>query len=94
MPPARSHTSIEKYASSVSIFVEFLPRYKEYLHQCIRHFKAGCLCNIFVLGKRLLQIKWYYQTIQKMKLEFEESTLQVGSSEFKIPKNQSLIKRR
>ena len=76
MSPARSHTSIEKSASDVSIFLEFLPQYKEYLYQCIRHFKAGCLSQHISAWEEITSDQEVLQTVQGMKLEFEESPLQ------------------
>ena len=82
---------LKKYASTVNLFLEFLPRYKEYLYQCIRHFKAGCLSQYTSIWKDITSDQQALQVVQEMKLEFEESPFQVGCSRFEIPRNQSLI---
>ena len=82
---------MRKCASDVSIFLELLPRYREYLYKCIRHFKAQYLSQHISAWKETTSDQEILQTAQGMKLEFAESPLQVGCSEFEIPKNQPLI---
>ena len=66
---------MRKCASNVSIFLEFLPRYKEYLYQCITRFKAGCLSLHISAWEEITSDEEVLQTVQGMKLEFEESPL-------------------
>ena len=82
---------MRKCASNVSIFLEFLPQYKEYLYQCIRHFKAGCLSQHISAWEEITSDQEVLQTVQGMKLEFEESPLQGECSGFEITKNQPTI---
>ena len=82
---------MRKCASIVSIFLEFLPQYKEYLYQCIRHFKAGCLSLHISAWEGITSDQEVLQTVQGMKLEFEENPLQGECSGFEIPKNQPRI---
>ena len=82
---------MRKCASNVSIYLEFLPQYKEYLYQCIRRFKAECLSQHISAWEEITSDQEVLQTVQGMKLEFEESPLQGECSGFEIPKNQSLI---
>ena len=82
---------MRKCASNVSIFLEFLPRYKKYLYQCIRRHKAGCLSQHISAWEEITSDQEVLRTVQGMKLEFEESPLQGKCSGFEIPKNQSLI---
>ena len=72
-------------------FLEFLPQYKEYLYQCIRHFKAGCLSQYISAWEEITSDQEVLQAVQGMKLEFEESPLQGECSGFEIPKNQPTI---
>ena len=83
--------ALRKFASDVRIFLEFLPRYKEIYTSVLDILKLGVYPNIFLLGKRSHQIMRYFKTVQGMKLEFEESPLQVGCSGFEVPKNHALI---
>ena len=82
---------MRKCASNVSIFPEFLPQYKEYLYQCIRHFKAGCLSQRISIWEEINSDQDVFQTVQGMKLEFGESPLQGECSGFEIPKNKPTI---
>ena len=82
---------LRKCISNVSIFLEFLPQYKEYLYQCIRRFKAGCLSQHISAWEEITSDQEVLQTVQGMKLEFDESPLQGQCSGFEIPKNQPLI---
>ena len=82
---------MRKCASSVSVFLEFLPQYKEYIYQYIRHFKAGCLSQHISAWEDITSDQEVLQTVQEMKLEFEESPLQGECSGFEIPKNQPTI---
>ena len=82
---------LRKCAFNVSIFLEFLPKYKEYLYQCIRDFKAGCLSQHISAWEEISSNQEVLQTVQGMKLEFEESPLQRECSGFEIPKNQPTI---
>ena len=82
---------MRKCASNVSIFREFLPRYKEYLYQYIRHFKVECLSQHTSAWEKITSDQELLQTVQGMKLEFEESPLQGECSGFEIPKNQPTI---
>ena len=82
---------MRKCASNVSIFLEFLYQYKEYLYQCIRYFKTGCLCQYISAWEEITSDQEVLQIAQGMKLGFEESLLQGECSGFKIPKNQPLI---
>ena len=82
---------MRKCASNVSIFLEFLPQYKEYLYQCIRHFKAGCLSQHISAWEEITSDQEVLQTVQGMKLEFEESPLQGECSGFDFTKNQPTI---
>ena len=82
---------MKKCASNVSIFLEFLPQYKEYLYQCIRHFKAGCLSQHISAWEEITSDQEVLQTVQGIKLEFEEGPLQGECSEFEITKNQPTI---
>ena len=83
---------MRKCASNVSIFLEFLPQYKEYLYLCIRHFKAECLSQRISAWEEITSDQEVLQTVQGMKLEFEESPLQGECSGFEIPKNQPTIR--
>ena len=83
---------MRKYASNVSIFLEFLPQYKEYIYQCIRHFKAGCLSQHIFAWEEITSDQEVLQTVQGIKLEFEENPFQGECSGFEIPKNQPTIK--
>ena len=69
---------LRECASDVSTFPKFLPQYKEYLYQCIRHFKAGCLSKHISAQKYIISDQEVLQSVQEMKLEFEESPLQAG----------------
>ena len=80
---------LRKCESNVNIFLEFLPRYKEYLYQCIRH--PGCLSQHISAWEEITLDQEVLQTVQRMKLEFQESPLQVECPGFEIPKNQCLI---
>ena len=80
-----------KCASNVSIFLEFLPQFKEYLYQCSRHFKAGYLSQHISTWEEITSDQEVLQTVQGMKLEFEESPLQEECSGFEITKNQLTI---
>ena len=82
---------LRKSASNVSIFLEFLPQYKEYLYQCIRHFKTGCLSQHISILEEITSDQEVRQTVQGMKLEFEESPLQGECSGFEIPKKKPTI---
>ena len=82
---------LKKCASNVSIFLEFLPQYKEYLYQCIRHFKAGCLSQHLSAWEEITSDQEVLQTVQGIKLEFEESPLQGECSGFEITNNQPTI---
>ena len=82
---------MRKCASNVSIFLEFLPQYKEYLYQCIRRFKAGCLSQHISSWEEITSDREVLQTVQGMKLEVEETPLQGQCSGFEIPENQPLI---
>ena len=82
---------MRKCASNVSIFLEFLPQYKEYLYQCIRHFKAGCLSHHIAAWEEITSDQEVLQTVQGIKLEFEETPLQGDCSGFEITKDQPTI---
>ena len=82
---------MRKCTSNVSIFLKFLLLYKQYLYQCIRSFKAGCLSQHISAWEEITSDQEVLQTVQGMKLEFEESPFQGECSGFEIPKNQSLI---
>ena len=82
---------LRKCTPNVSIFLELLRRYKEYIYQCIRRFKAGCLSQDISAWEEITSDQEVLQTVQGMKLEFEESPLQGQCSGFEIPKNQPLI---
>ena len=82
---------MRKCASNVSIFLEFLPQYKEYLYQCIRHFNVGCLSQHISAWGEITSDQEVLQTVQGMKIEFEESPLQGECSGFEITKNQPTI---
>ena len=82
---------MRKCASNVSTFLEFFPQYKEYLYQFIRRFKAGCLSQHISAWEEITSDQEVLQTVQGMKLEFEESPLQGQCTGFEIPKNQPLI---
>ena len=82
---------MRKCASNLSIFLEFLPQYKEYLYQCIGRFKAGCLSQHISSWEEITSDREVLQTAQGMKLEFEETPLQGQCSGFEIPENQPLI---
>ena len=84
---------MRKYASNVSIFLEFLPRYKEYLYQCIRHFKAGCLSQHISAWVEITSDQKALLTVQGMKLEFKESLIQGECSGFEIPKKSAFDSR-
>ena len=73
------------------MFLEFLPRYREYLYNFIRHFKAGYLSQHIPASEEITSDQEVLQTLEGLKLEFEESPLQVGCSGFQIPKYQPLI---
>ena len=65
-----------KYESDVSIFLEFLPQNKQYVHQCIRLFQAGYLSqHISVWGEITSDQEVPQTVVQGMKLEFLESPL-------------------
>ena len=84
---------MRKCASNVSIYLEllsYLPQYKEYLYWC-RHFKAGCLSQHISAWEEITSNQVVLQTVQGMKLEFEEIPLQEECSGFEIPKNQPTI---
>ena len=82
---------MRKCASNVNIFLEFLPQCKEYLYQCIRHFKAGCLSQHISAWEEITSDQEVLQTDKGMKLEFEERPLQGECSGFEITKNQPTI---
>ena len=82
---------MRKCASNISIFLEILPQYKEYLYQCIRHFKAGYLSQHISAWEEITSDQEVFQTVQEIKLEFEEIPLQGECSGFEIPKNQPTI---
>ena len=67
---------LRKCAPNVSIFLEFLPQYKEYLYQGIRHFKAACLPQHISAWEEITSDQQVLQTVQGVKVEFEESPLQ------------------
>ena len=81
---------LRKFVSNVSAFLEFLSRYKEYLYQCIRHFRKFYLPTYFCLGRDQIRSRGA-KTVQGMKLEFEESPLQGECSGFEILENESMI---
>ena len=82
---------LRKCVSSASIFLEFLPRCKKYLYQCIRNFKAVCLSQHISAWEEIMSGQEILQTIQGMKIEFEKSPSQVRCSGFEISQNQPLI---
>ena len=82
---------LKKCTSNISIFLEILPQYKEYLYQWIRHFKAGCLSQHISAWEVITSDQEVLRTVQRMKLEFEESPLQGECCGFEIPKNQPTI---
>ena len=83
---------LRKCTSHVSIFLEFLPQYKENIYRCISHFKAWCLFQHIFAWKAITSDQEVLQNIQRIKLEFEENPLHFGCLGFKIPKNQILVR--
>ena len=59
---------LRKCASNVNIFLEFLPRYKEYLYQCIRRFKAGFLSQHISTWEEITSDQEVLQIVQEMQL--------------------------
>ena len=80
-------------SSDVSIFLEFLPQYKEYLYQFIGHFKTGYLSQHISAWKDINPDQEKLQTVQGIKPEFQVSLFHVVCSEFEIPKNQPLVQK-
>ena len=59
----------------------------------MRHFKAGCLSQHISAWEEITSNQKVLQTVQGMKLEFEENPLHGECSGFEIPKNQPLIQK-
>ena len=59
----------------------------------MRHFKAGCLSQHISAWEEITSDQEVFQTVQGMKLEFQENLLHGECSGFEIPKNQPLIQK-
>ena len=60
---------------NVNLFLEYLPKFKEYLYRCIHQFLAGCFSKQISIWESVTSAPEVGQTVKGMRLEFEHSPL-------------------
>ena len=63
------------HTRNVRLFLEYLPKFKEYLYICIDQFSAGYISNQISVWDSMTSDPDVFQTVKGMRLEFEDSLL-------------------
>ena len=77
---------------NVNLFLEYLPKFNEYLYRCIDQFLAGCISKQISVWESITSDLEVLQTVKGMRLEFEHSPLHYPVA-YEIPAgHKSLLK--
>ena len=60
---------------NVSLFFEYLPKFKEYLCMCIDQFSTGCISKQISVWESITSDPEVLRTVKGIRLEFEDSPL-------------------